>query len=197
TPTSPMPTSMPTTPATMVPLGAAALVGRLPTAATAAELTVAPDTPASSTDPLVGELAGELAGLDAQGDEPILVQAIELESKSPEGGIQAEIVLLPTATPTHTPLPDLNAELNIPKVEIVPALGLKVTPTPEPPTPTPESVFTPTATPAPVGPGRLWSTFQPKPAAENDHFWIGNPFADFASNRFASPSYQFGSTAGN
>lgn len=195
TPTSPMLTSMPTTPATMAPRGAAALVGSLPTTAAATELTIASDTPISSTDPL----AGELAGLDSQGDEPILVQAMEIESKSPveEGGIQTEIVLLPTATPTHTPLPDLNAELNIPKVEIVPALGLKVTPTPEPPTPTPEPVFTPTATPAPVGPGRLWSTFQPKPAPESDHFWIGNPFADFASNRFASPSYQFGSTAGN
>jgi hypothetical protein len=35
------------------------------------------------------------------------------------------------------------------------------------------------------------------PAPQSDHFWLGNPFEDFSANHFASPSYQFGATAGN
>lgn len=210
TPTSPVLTAMP--PATAsAPRGAAALVGnRSSTTATAAELALAPDTAISATDlisgdPLAGDLlavdpmTGDVAVLELSGEEPVLVQAMALEANpaAQEQGIQPEIVLLPTATPTRTPLPEGIADLDLPKVEIVPALGLKMTPTPEAPTPTPLPIFTPTATPAPVGPGRLWSTFVPKPAPESDHFWIGNPFAGLASNRFPSPNYQFGSTAGN
>jgi murein DD-endopeptidase MepM/ murein hydrolase activator NlpD len=37
----------------------------------------------------------------------------------------------------------------------------------------------------------------PLPPSEGDHFWFGNPFEGVSGNRFASPSYQFGSTAGN
>jgi murein DD-endopeptidase MepM/ murein hydrolase activator NlpD len=129
----------------------------------------------------------------------LLLPAVETKPLSGQpGGIQAEVLLLPTATPTRTPIPESASRLSVPRVQIVPAVGVRLTPTPklpalELPTPTP----TPTATPLPIGPGRLWSTFVPLPARQNDHFWIGNPFADFASNRFASPSYQFGSTAGN
>ncbi|HXF62579.1 MAG TPA: M23 family metallopeptidase, partial [Caldilineaceae bacterium] len=105
---------------------------------------------------------------------------------------------VPTPTPTRTPVPETAGQFALPRVEIVPAVGVRatVTPTPVPPTPEPPTP-SPTATPPPIGPGRLWSTFIPPSGGQNDHFWIGNPFADFASNRFASPNYQFGSTAGN
>ena len=109
---------------------------------------------------------------------------------------QPEIILIPTATPTPQAVAAANSS-NIPKVEIIPAVGAKFTPTPEAPTPAPTETEVPTATPPSIGPGRLWSTFTPLSAAESDHFWIGNPLQDFAANRFASPSYQFGSTAGN
>lgn len=108
-----------------------------------------------------------------------------------------DLLLIPTATPTHTPQPVSIAQANIPHVNIVPAIGVEFTPTPEPPTPTPTVTPTPSPTPISVGPGRLWSTFVPRDAAENDHFWLDNPFQDFAANRYASPNYQFGSTAGN
>lgn len=197
TPTSPVLAAMPTPALTAAPLrGAAALVGNRSVAAET-DLAIAPATELTSTGAL--PIAIEIPAPGGEDGGEVLVQALEAESKQmpKEGGIQAEIVLLPTATPTRTPLPESANLLNVPKVEIVPALGLKLTPTPEAPTPTPEPIITPTATPPTIGPGRLWSTFIPKPAAESDHFWIGNPFADFASNRFPSPNYQFGSTAGN
>lgn len=201
TPTSPVLTAMPASAPAAAPLrGAAALVGNRP-AATAdqetAGLEIAPASEISGTGAM--PIAVEVPALGAAGEDAVLVQALEVEAKqAPQaGGIQAEIVLLPTATPTPTPLPETTNLLNVPKVEIVPALGLKLTPTPEAPTPAPEPILTPTAIPPTIGPGRLWSTFLPKPPAESDHFWIGNPFADFASNRFPSPNYQFGSTAGN
>jgi murein DD-endopeptidase MepM/ murein hydrolase activator NlpD len=110
----------------------------------------------------------------------------------------AELILLPTATPTAAPQAvAMVAAAALPRVEVVPAEGARFTPTPEPPTPTPTPEISPTPTPPTVGPGRLWSTFVPQPAAISDHYWVGNPFADFSANRFASPSYQFGSTAGN
>lgn len=200
TPTSPVLNAMPTAADMVEPRSVSALLGnRTATTSTAAELELAPSSALSGSDTLSAEL--EIPAVSAPDDDEILVAALAMESKplvKEEGGIQAEIALLPTATPTPTPLPESPSSLlGIPKVEIVPALGLKATPTLELPTPTPIPVFTPTATPAPVGPGRLWSTFMPKPAPQSDHFWIGNPFADFASNRFPSPNYQFGSTAGN
>jgi murein DD-endopeptidase MepM/ murein hydrolase activator NlpD len=45
-----------------------------------------------------------------------------------------------------------------------------------------------------LAPGRLWSTFAPAP--DSDHFWVGRAFGPNAE-QLASPSYQFGSTAGN
>jgi murein DD-endopeptidase MepM/ murein hydrolase activator NlpD len=149
----------------------------------------------SGSEPVMISLEIPDAGEILVAPEPL--PAVESKPITNRGGIQAEIVLLPTATPSPTPTPENVAQLSIPKVEIVPALGVKLTPTVEPPTPTPLPTATPTATPPTIGPGRLWSTFVPPAPAQNDHFWIGNPFADFASNRFASPSYQFGSTAGN
>jgi murein DD-endopeptidase MepM/ murein hydrolase activator NlpD len=47
-----------------------------------------------------------------------------------------------------------------------------------------------------TGPTRIWSSFQPKPPEENDHFWVESPFLNTEYNKVAAPSYQFGSTAG-
>jgi len=116
-----------------------------------------------------------------------------------------QVMLLPTATAT----PDLLnpaevdtaiAESSIPKVEIVPAVGVRFTPTPLPPptpTPTPLPQPTPAWVASSTGPGRLWSSFAPLPADRNDHFWMDNPFSEAVPNTMASPNYQFGSTAGN
>jgi murein DD-endopeptidase MepM/ murein hydrolase activator NlpD len=116
-----------------------------------------------------------------------------------------QVMLLPTATAT----PDLlNAvdvdnsiiESSIPKVEIVPAVGVRFTPTPLPPptpTPTPQPQPTPAWVASGTAPGRLWSSFAPLPPERNDHFWMQNPFSEAVPNTMASPNYQFGSTAGN
>ncbi len=110
-----------------------------------------------------------------------------------------QVVLLPTATPALALSPTPDQELNLPKAEILPAIGVKFTPTPTstplPPTPAPTDTSTPYPLSATVG--QLWSTFVPLPAEQIDHFWISNPFEDITANRVASPNYQFGSTAGN
>ncbi|MCS6826855.1 MAG: M23 family metallopeptidase [Caldilinea sp.] len=64
---------------------------------------------------------------------------------------------------------------------------------PPPPTPTPTPLIPP---PVKGPPTRYWSSFQPGPPEENDHFWIESPFLNTEYNRVAAPSYQFGSTAG-
>lgn len=91
-----------------------------------------------------------------------------------------------------------------PQVQVVLLDGTVLTPedeqkamepsvTPEPPTPTPTPLIPP---PVKGPPTRYWSTFQPGPPEENDHFWIESPFLNTEYNRVAAPSYQFGSTAG-
>lgn len=121
---------------------------------------------------------------------------ISQPDSSQSNDLQAELILLPTATPLADVGHFQAQAAQLPRVEIIPAVGVRFTPTPEPsPTVTPS----PTSTPIPSisGRGRLWSTFTPLPATENDHYWIGNPFGGISANRSASPSYQFGSTAGN
>lgn len=146
---------------------------------------------------------------DANGDAIVIEipEAVPVESLMPaleeepvaetQPAVQTEIILIPTPTPSPTAVAVAINSGNIPKVEIVPAIGARATTAPAEPTVSPTATSTPTATPPPIGPGRLWSTFTPLPAAESDHFWIGNPFEGYSGNRFASPSYQFGSTAGN
>ncbi len=118
--------------------------------------------------------------------------------KAPSGSSALpQIVLLPTATATRMPNREAAISVGVPLVEIVPAVGMKATPTPtSAPTATP--IPEPTALWSPTGPvaGRLWSSFRPRPPESSDHFWLGNPFADLTANGFASPNYQFGSTAG-
>jgi murein DD-endopeptidase MepM/ murein hydrolase activator NlpD len=108
------------------------------------------------------------------------------------------IVIVPTPTPTATPTEAPSGPASsLPQVRIIPAVGINLPPTRTPgplrPGPTP----TPTPEPLPIVAGRLWSTFTPLPAPENDHFWIDRPFLSSAPNQVSAPSYQFGSTGGN
>jgi murein DD-endopeptidase MepM/ murein hydrolase activator NlpD len=105
----------------------------------------------------------------------------------------ANAILVPTSTAAHVVMPPIITV--VPQVRVLPGVTLKRSLTPEPPTPTPSP--TPTLPPVNLNPGRLWSTFAPQAAPNNDHFWVGRPFGDYATNQLASPSYQFGSTAGN
>lgn len=109
------------------------------------------------------------------------------------------VILVPTATPP--PLPTQRVVSSqiaaLPQVRVLPAAGIKLPPTKTPLPPTPEPTVPPTPIPLPVNPGRLWATFIPKPAPENDHYWVERPFLPSAQTQTASPSYQFGSTAGN
>ncbi|MBX3011534.1 MAG: M23 family metallopeptidase [Caldilineaceae bacterium] len=105
----------------------------------------------------------------------------------------ASLILVPTITAVNVIMPPIVTV--VPQVRVLPGVELKRSLTPEPPTPTP----TPSPTPIPVNlnPGRLWSTFAPAAAPDNDHYWVGRPFGSYATNQLASPSYQFGSTAGD
>ena len=187
TPTSPSIAALPTPTATDEPTAAPTLVVEPPT----------------DEDSIVLESSGTNDGDPAlilleipNGQAPL--PAIESHAVDDGGdGIQPETVLLPTATAEQTVAVASAASLPIPKVVIVPAAGVRFTPTPEPPAATATPSPSPTATPPQLGPGRLWSTFQPKPPSENDHFWVGNPFEGITANRYASPNYQFGSTGGN
>ena len=179
------------------------VIAALPTPTPAAEPTRAPTLivePSTNQDGIILESSG---GGD---DNPSLIlleipngqaPVPALASRTGDEVGQTDLVLLPTATPNQAPVNAAALSLPIPKVEIVPAAGVRFTPTPEPPAATATPSPSPTATPPLPGPGRLWSTFRPKPPSETDHFWVGNPFEGFAANRYASPSYQFGSTGGN
>jgi murein DD-endopeptidase MepM/ murein hydrolase activator NlpD len=108
------------------------------------------------------------------------------------------IIIVPTPTPTATPTEAPSEPVSsLPQVRIIPAVGINLPPTRTPgplrPGPTPS----PTPEPLPVVAGRLWSTFTPLPATENDHFWIDRPFLPSAPSQVSAPSYQFGSTGGN
>lgn len=153
---------------------------------------------------------------NTQGAQPVLLQPILQPTPTPAGAPvvmvpsepvaapplndalpvavdPASLILVPTATAFNVVMPPV---VNVvPQVRVLPGVELRRSLTPEPPTPTP----TPSPTPVPVNlvAGRLWSTFVPKAASDNDHYWVGRPFGDYAPNQLASPSYQFGSTAGN
>jgi murein DD-endopeptidase MepM/ murein hydrolase activator NlpD len=152
--------------------------------------------------PLAASLPAVEAGPESQAEAPLV------PTGQPETIVLAEpvptkvaVVLVPTATPIATPTnPPEQPQSDLPQVRIIPAVGIKLPPTRTPsaddpgfqgptPTPTPE--------PLPIDPGRLWSSFTPLPAPENDHFWVGRPFLPSAPNQVAAPSYQFGSTAGD
>jgi murein DD-endopeptidase MepM/ murein hydrolase activator NlpD len=127
-----------------------------------------------------------------------LAQQPVLEREEPAAGMivaaQENRVLVPTVTPADEPAVGLE---DLPKLRVLPAFGIELPPTPEPElSPTPAPLPTRIAVPLNIEPGRLWSTFTPH-ATANDHFWVARPFAPSVPNQLASPSYQFGSTAGN
>lgn len=130
--------------------------------------------------------------LNANGQQPILEgQATPAEVAAVA---QADQVLVPTTAPADEPLV---TTADLPQVKVLPAFGLEdAPPTPMPATPTPGLLPTPSTLQLPLQPGRLWSTFTPS-STGNDHFWVARPFSAAIPNQLASPSYQFGSTAGD
>lgn len=104
-------------------------------------------------------------------------------------------LLVPTSTPARIDTAVIT--VSVPSVEVIPGVEVRL-PFGQP-SPTPTITPEPTATPVPINlsPGRLWSAFSPATGAENDHYWVGRPFAPNISGQLASPSYQFGSTAGD
>jgi len=105
----------------------------------------------------------------------------------------ASLILVPTVAAADVVMPPIVTVVS--QVRILPGVELKRDWTQASPTPTPS----PSPTPVPVNldAGRLWSTFAPQPAPDNDHYWVGRPFGAYAATQLASPSYQFGSTAGD
>ena len=156
---------------------------------------------------LVNNIAGNSAEMHAPGGQPAVVSLVLRPSPTPgnepteaeaigevaEPLDDANAILVPTATAANVVMPPIITV--VPQVRVLPGVTLKHSLTPEPPTPTPSP--TPTPEPVNLNPGRLWSTFIPRSAPDNDHFWTGRPFGDYATNQLASPSYQFGSTAGD
>lgn len=125
--------------------------------------------------------------------EPLVIEPVgQAPALQPETA-PASMILVPTATAANVIMPPIVTV--VPQVRVLPGVELKRSFTAEPPTPTP--LPTPTPVPIYLNAGRLWSTFTPQSAPDNDHYWVGRPFGDYASNQLASPSYQFGSTAGN
>ncbi|MEZ4662783.1 MAG: hypothetical protein R2911_34980 [Caldilineaceae bacterium] len=146
--------------------------------------------------------AAPAADMADPADSGQAVEAVaESATQSPVG--QALAILAPSPTPTRTPYPTFTAMPSatptatatefypeeVPLLRIVGPSLLKPTDTPTPP---PTATFTPTPTPLPISPGKLWSTFQPGPAAEVDHLWIERPFLPGTPNQLESPNYQFG-----
>lgn len=101
-------------------------------------------------------------------------------------------ILKPTSTPAR--VNTTGGVIAVPPIQVLPGVGINLPFGQPTPTATPTPPPTPTPVPVNLVPGRLWSTFAPGP--ESDHFWVGRAFGPGAE-QLASPSYQFGSTAGN
>ena len=146
-------------------------------------------------------------------DRPLAVAGLERANVGLAGLLPiraSSLAAAPQTAPVAQPLFDLAnlrippmieevAGAPVPQVEIIPIGGVQVEPAEE----APPAVAVEPAAPAPVipeninnGPARAWSSFQPKPPEENDHFWVESPFLNTEYNKVAAPSYQFGSTAG-
>lgn len=157
-------------------------------------------TPTATAPPAAPDVAidgTDRAGRLADEGPPAAADTLVLPDPLPT---KVAVVRAPTATPTALPTePPPPPDSSLPQVRIIPAVGIKLPPTR---TPAAEAIPqgpppTPTPVPLPIEPGRLWSSFTPPPPDQNDHFWVGRPFLPSAPNQLASPSYQFGSTAGN
>ncbi len=121
------------------------------------------------------------------------VVSMQVESNPVVAGLNALTgILRPTSTPAR--VDESVDRAAIPQIEVLPGVSIQL-PFGQPTlTPTPTPAPTPTPVPINLTPGRRWSTFTP--AADSDHFWVGRAFRAGAT-QLASPSYQFGSTAGD
>ncbi len=130
---------------------------------------------------------------DTEGAVTTVVVPLRSVQTSGRSGLAG--LLVPTSTPARIDAAVIT--VSVPSVEVIPGveIGLPF----GQPSPTPTITPEPTATPVPINlsPGRLWSAFVPATGPENDHYWVGRPFAPNISGQLASPSYQFGSTAGD
>jgi murein DD-endopeptidase MepM/ murein hydrolase activator NlpD len=148
-------------------------------------------------------------------DRPVGVTEADLATVNLMGLLPIGDVRLPPAPRRAVDLSDLRippmieeiVSAPVPQVEIVTLDGVVLAPA-ETPAATAEPVGTGAVAVEPTevarvipplvnnGPTRIWSSFQPKPPEENDHFWVESPFLNTEYNKVAAPSYQFGSTAG-
>jgi len=110
----------------------------------------------------------------------------------PASGLSALAgILVATTTPARVDAAVVT--VSVPQIQLIPGVGINLPFGGPTPTATPTPTPTPSPVPVNLAPGRLWSTFAPGP--ESDHFWVGRAFGPNAT-QLASPSYQFGSTAG-
>jgi len=130
---------------------------------------------------------------DANSDGAVTTVVVPLRNVQTSGRSGLAGLLVPTSTPARIDAAVIT--VSVPSVEVIPGVEIRL-PFGQP-SPTPTITPEPTATPIPINlsPGRLWSSFVPD--ASSDHYWVGRPFAPHISGQIASPSYQFGSTAGD
>jgi len=143
----------------------------------------------------------ERANVGLAGLLPINVSSPAAAPQSAAASAPAAAPLFDLANLRIPPMIEEVAEAPAPQVEIIPIGGVQAEPVEEV-----EETVSAQATEAVVapvipenvysGPTRAWSSFQPKPPEENDHFWVESPFMNTEYNKVAAPSYQFGSTAG-
>ena len=122
-------------------------------------------------------------------DRPLAVAGAERTSVGLAGLLPIGAVALAAEPPASQPMIDLSTlrippmieevtGASVPQVEIIPIGGIAAEPV--------EEVAPVLAAPEPAapllpaavnnGPMRAWSSFQPKPPEENDHFWVASAF---------------------
>lgn len=134
------------------------------------------DIPVIDLPSLPNAVANEpLPAVAAEGGKPVVIAAMASQSSLALSGLTLEQFLRK-------------------KTRILPAMGFVPSAAEAanlrtiPPTPTPIPVI--------LTPGRSWVNFLPPSPLENDHFWVGRPFAGGVTTQIAAPTYQFGSTGG-
>lgn len=134
---------------------------------------------------------GGSAAAGTENGSAVVTMRVNAEAIAVAGLNALSGILRPTATPARV---DVAALETVRQIEILPGVNINLPFGQPTPTPTPTPLPTPTPPPVNLEPGRLWSTFVPEP--DSDHFWVGQAFGPNLE-QLASPSYQFGSTAGN
>lgn len=112
-------------------------------------------------------------------------------------------VAAPTAQPTFDtssivvpPLVEEVINAPIPQVQVIPIPGLAAAASTAPAEVAPLVQQAAASVPDVTAPMRQWSSFDPAPPEQNDHFWVDHAYVTADFNQMASPSYQFGSTGG-